>query len=615
MEKIQKIDTHFYNPIAIEIWNKGLMDGFRKTIGLPFSDFIVKFDGRKMEMFRVESDLDGLIKEEILRYVKKRKFYNKIDAYKKDVDNYYKALIEGNDLEKIIKMFVKIYPVMEISSLVSSLWRSDLNFFNKKSEVLLACRKYTKLSEGTFSRLIAFIDKYIERRNFSLFTTLNDIEDGTEARDWMSDNFIFSKGSFVSLSWNDFLSRSEYSFNDNKMEGVNINSRKIIGNGVFKGTAKGVVKIIFSPFEIEEIKKGDILVTSMTQSEFSPVFKKINGIITDEGGVTCHAITMAGEIKKPCVINTKFATEFLNDGDEVEMDGGKGVVKITKRKRQTKKKGVVSKNNSGFLTELIDSKPLKVKTDINDKVNYSKIKDEKIEALKEMRGDENIVKLKVEKNNIINNDDEPEEIDDSKEEVSEPIHLKISNIEDNADFTLNQKIEDNKREEIVKIKEEEVLVKKERVHLKIKEAGEESGKVVEEKVKEKNKEEVEEKIELNIKEIKEEEIEEKIEKKEVKEKMKLEIKEKNDDVLDLHNKNTKIKIREKVEIKNRVEEEKIVEEKIVEEKIEEEKVNVSPIVDIRKKKKTRYEEVLSDRSSFADKLNQITKDKNEDNEK
>ena len=50
--------------------------------------------------------------------------------------------------------------------------------------------------------------------------------------------------------------------------------------------------------------------------------------VTDEGGITCHAAIIAREMKKPCIIGTKFATQVLKDGDLVEVDADAGVVRI-----------------------------------------------------------------------------------------------------------------------------------------------------------------------------------------------------------------------------------------------------------------------------------------------
>ena len=59
--------------------------------------------------------------------------------------------------------------------------------------------------------------------------------------------------------------------------------------------------------------------------------KRASAIVTDEGGITCHAAIIARELKVPCVIGTKIATQVLNDGDLVEVNANQGIVKILKK--------------------------------------------------------------------------------------------------------------------------------------------------------------------------------------------------------------------------------------------------------------------------------------------
>ena len=80
--------------------------------------------------------------------------------------------------------------------------------------------------------------------------------------------------------------------------------------------------------ELNKVKKGDILVTYMTSPNFLLAMKLSAGFVTNEGGLTCHAAIVARELKKPCVIGTKIATEVIKDGDLIEVDANKGVVKI-----------------------------------------------------------------------------------------------------------------------------------------------------------------------------------------------------------------------------------------------------------------------------------------------
>ncbi len=105
----------------------------------------------------------------------------------------------------------------------------------------------------------------------------------------------------------------------------------IKGKIAFAGVAKGRIKIVFTQRDFIKVRKGDILVTNMTSPAFVNLLKKTAGFITDEGGITCHAAIVARELKKPCIIGTKIATKVLQDGDLVEVDANKGIIKIIKR--------------------------------------------------------------------------------------------------------------------------------------------------------------------------------------------------------------------------------------------------------------------------------------------
>lgn len=107
-------------------------------------------------------------------------------------------------------------------------------------------------------------------------------------------------------------------------------SSEIKGNTAFGGKATGTVRIVFNPQNVSVFNKGDILVTPMTRPEFVPLMDKASAIVTDSGGLLCHAAIVARELKKPCIIGTKIATKVLKDGDIVEVDANNGIVKIIK---------------------------------------------------------------------------------------------------------------------------------------------------------------------------------------------------------------------------------------------------------------------------------------------
>lgn len=107
-------------------------------------------------------------------------------------------------------------------------------------------------------------------------------------------------------------------------------SKPIQGTVAYPGNVRGRVKVILSKADFNKLQEGDILVTHMTTPDFVPLMKKCAAIITDEGGITCHAAIVSRELGKPCLIGTKTATQSLKDGDMIEIDTDAGIVRILK---------------------------------------------------------------------------------------------------------------------------------------------------------------------------------------------------------------------------------------------------------------------------------------------
>ncbi len=93
---------------------------------------------------------------------------------------------------------------------------------------------------------------------------------------------------------------------------------------------KGAVRIVASERDFSKFKRGEILVANETDASFLPLIKIARAIITDEGGLLCHAAIIAREMKKPCVVGTKVASRVLKTGDWLEIDE-KGEVRVLRR--------------------------------------------------------------------------------------------------------------------------------------------------------------------------------------------------------------------------------------------------------------------------------------------
>ncbi len=100
----------------------------------------------------------------------------------------------------------------------------------------------------------------------------------------------------------------------------------LTGSGASPGVAIGPVKIIPSAKQIAKVKKGDVLVTEMTNPDFVPAMKRAAAIVTDKGGRTSHAAIVSRELSIPCVVGTRLATSMLKSGEMLTVDGSSGKV-------------------------------------------------------------------------------------------------------------------------------------------------------------------------------------------------------------------------------------------------------------------------------------------------
>ena len=98
------------------------------------------------------------------------------------------------------------------------------------------------------------------------------------------------------------------------------------------GKAYGRVALVLSLYDLKKVKRGNVLVSSVTDPRYTPYMRKCKAVATDEGGMLSHAVITSRELNVPCIVGTKIGTRIFKDGDYVEVDADKGIVKILKRK-------------------------------------------------------------------------------------------------------------------------------------------------------------------------------------------------------------------------------------------------------------------------------------------
>ena len=193
-----------------------------------------------------------------------------------------------------------------------------------------------------FSALSPFLDEISKRLSldrkklhvlaFSELTNLDNLK---------LTNKILDERDTLSLNYVDQFGKPHYSYGDAAKEILkkNINlpelskaNLKLHGQIACSGFAVGEVKIINKKSELQKINQGDIMISVSTNPDLVPAMEKASAIVTDTGGLTCHAAIVAREMNKPCVIGTKFATKTFNDGDLVIVDANDGYIRKINKK-------------------------------------------------------------------------------------------------------------------------------------------------------------------------------------------------------------------------------------------------------------------------------------------
>jgi len=98
------------------------------------------------------------------------------------------------------------------------------------------------------------------------------------------------------------------------------------GFGASPGIGSGKVKLIEEVSELDKVQKGDVMVSKMTNPDMVPAMERAAAIVTNEGGVTCHAAIVSRELGIPCIVGTGNATQVLKEDQEVTVDARKGEV-------------------------------------------------------------------------------------------------------------------------------------------------------------------------------------------------------------------------------------------------------------------------------------------------
>jgi len=330
-----------------------LVPDFQKTLGADFpivfpklltTKYLSFIEQEKIEREKLQKTLikNGRLDPKALAKHAQRYFYinnNYAKGIKLTAADFYKVLKKELKAKSLSTLENRTASLKEKKYLIKkyrlSTWQKNLLYIMDEFFKIQDIRKkYVLISNFYQIQLL----KEISRRSkvsfdvlkYSIFPEVGKILDGKTTVKTLSKRLtgcacLSAKGGFSLISGVEYKRLFNY-FNSSRNKQMELK-----GMTASLGRARGKVKKILKIHDMINMEQGDILVTSMTRPEMMPVMRLASAIITDEGGITSHAAIVSRELKIPCIIGMKIATQALNDGDEVEVDANQGIIRILKR--------------------------------------------------------------------------------------------------------------------------------------------------------------------------------------------------------------------------------------------------------------------------------------------
>lgn len=325
------------------VWNNSDKKGFKRWLGKEIGNTLFLGEGKtgKLNVYYDHNELNKFFRLAVRLINSDTKFFKGVRS---DFYKHWKRLLPYmkrehkvrnlTELKRFYETFIKWWTPMAI--IVTA---PDIQGIPEKvKKECLKIRNETQhyAEEGDLIYINFFLKNYPEYKEVVKVIAPEEIfklkrkklakKEISDIKKRFNGYFIFKNKLYLANKLNEILSKNNAQIE--KIENKELTELK--GVPASRGYAKGKVRLVLYKEQIPELNKGEILVTEMTSPDFVPAMKKAGAIITDEGGVTCHAAIVSRELNKPCVIGTKIATHVLKDGMLVEVNANQGIIKILK---------------------------------------------------------------------------------------------------------------------------------------------------------------------------------------------------------------------------------------------------------------------------------------------
>ena len=161
------------------------------------------------------------------------------------------------------------------------------------------------------------------------FLKVGDLWDFTDKKR-TSDQLrtIVKKNKLYYNAYRNYMSENEIGSDFSVVSDQKLSGSVIKGLGANNGTVTATARVIKDFSEIDRLQEGDILVTKFTDTGWTPKFAILSGIVTEYGGILCHAAIVSREYGIPAIVCCKDAMSKITDGQTITLDGASGIVKL-----------------------------------------------------------------------------------------------------------------------------------------------------------------------------------------------------------------------------------------------------------------------------------------------
>lgn len=354
--EIDLIYTRDFGLATNEFWQGLLSKEVAMEFGMGVPNQIARFTGRTVEFYRLKEEVQ-LMKSSVLAKPETDYLFSEVRTYRfKICVNSVRELIKQSEtadadvnkqkilFKSICENFSQLYPMYMLAIIMPNYWKEDFLKSHAEGGVEIIERTYNNrvYSEGLLKELDFYFRvllKKILSKNSEFYDLLavisftelknlvenNKLPELSELKKRLAGYIYYQNNLLLDQNFAEFLQKHDLSYTNLTVEADQAELKGQVAS--LGGIVRATAQVIMNSEEIKLFKLGNILITPMTSPDYLDAIKKAGAVVTDEGGVTCHAAIVSREFKIPCVIGTKFATKIFKDGDMVEVDAKNGVIK------------------------------------------------------------------------------------------------------------------------------------------------------------------------------------------------------------------------------------------------------------------------------------------------